>query len=151
MMTERFPSLSISVTNLSCLVKDVFPDVSVKRLGKKRVSCIVGIELRQPLSLDSTTDSASCPFSVVATGTATPTIPSSATGQHQDLSITYVRSFAVTRWTKRGSVADKLIASMLTCWPIYASCATTVHPILSLMRAPRSVSVQQLNSFCRGA
>ena len=76
MMMERFPGLSISVTNISRLVRDVFQNVSMKRLGKKRVSCIVGIELRQPLSLDSTTDSSSRPFS---TGTATPTVPSSLT------------------------------------------------------------------------
>ena len=34
-----------SALNLSRLVRDAFPGVSVKRLGKKRISSIVGIEL----------------------------------------------------------------------------------------------------------
>ena len=51
LMTDRFPGLkSALVWRISCLGRDIFPNVSVKRLGKKRVSCIVGIELRQPLS-----------------------------------------------------------------------------------------------------
>ena len=47
------------MTNLSRLDRDAFPGVSVKRLGKKRICSIVGIELRQPPSPDFTTDSAS--------------------------------------------------------------------------------------------
>ena len=43
MMKDHFPGLSLSVTNLSRLVRDAFPGVSVKRPGKKRMSSIVGI------------------------------------------------------------------------------------------------------------
>ena len=69
MMRDHFPGLSLIVTNLSRLVSDAFPGVSVKRLGKKSIS---SIELRQPPSPDFATDSASCSFSDAGTGTATP-------------------------------------------------------------------------------
>ena len=40
MMRDHFPGLSLSVTNLSHLVRDAFPGVSVKRFGKKRISIV---------------------------------------------------------------------------------------------------------------
>ena len=51
MVATRFPGSNISVIATSHLVTDVFTNVRVKRVGKKRVSILVGIELRhQPSS-----------------------------------------------------------------------------------------------------
>ena len=92
MMIDKFPGISISVTKLTRLVREGFPNVSIKRLGKKRVSYIVGIEMQQPPSLDFITDSASCSFSGRATPTThssitTPTLPTTITSLPSSVSL----------------------------------------------------------------
>lgn len=72
MMAENFPGIGVTV--LSRLIRDAFPSATVKRLGKKRVTFIVGIELRQQPSLDFSPASVntSCfPLSVTTTNVAT--------------------------------------------------------------------------------
>ena len=51
MVATRFPGSNISVIATSRLVTDVFPNVRVKRVGKKKVSILVSIELRHQPSL----------------------------------------------------------------------------------------------------
>ena len=67
MLTKKYPGLSMSVTALSRTMRDIFPNVFIKRLGKKRVSCIIGIELRPPHSLDLAPIAISCPAPTVTT------------------------------------------------------------------------------------
>ena len=51
MVATRFPGSNISVIATSRLVTDVFPNVRVKRVGKKKVSILVSIELWHQPSL----------------------------------------------------------------------------------------------------
>ena len=74
MVTNRYTALSMSVTALTRILRDVFPNAPVKRLGKKRVSCIVGIKLH---TLDST-PTASASLQSAA-------LPSASTQQQPDI------------------------------------------------------------------
>ena len=61
MVATRFPGSNISVIATSRLVTDVFPNVRVKRAGKKRVSILIGIELRHQPSPPFPPDTAGSP------------------------------------------------------------------------------------------
>ena len=51
MVATRFPGSNISIIATSPLVTDVFPNVRLKRVGKKKVSILVSIELRHQPSV----------------------------------------------------------------------------------------------------
>lgn len=70
MVTNQFSGLSLSVTAFTHIVKEIFPNVSVKRLGKKRTSCIGGIKLRTPDSGPAALTSASPSSPTMATSSS---------------------------------------------------------------------------------
>ena len=70
MVVIQFSGLSLSVTALTCIMGEIFPNVSVKRLGKKRISCIVGIKLCTPDSGPAALTSALPSFPTVATSSS---------------------------------------------------------------------------------
>ena len=43
MVNSKLTSPGLSVTALTRIVREIYPNAAIKRLGKKRVSCIVGI------------------------------------------------------------------------------------------------------------
>ena len=61
MVATRFPGSNISVIATSRLVTDVFPNVRAKRVGKKKVSNLIGIELRHQPSPPFPPDTAGSP------------------------------------------------------------------------------------------
>ena len=74
MMAETFPGLSISTTTLCRFIRDIFPNSSVKRVGKKRVNCVIGIEKRQKMPLDSTASCSHVHAMTPISGTMSPTV-----------------------------------------------------------------------------
>ena len=67
MVTKKYPGLRISAITLSRTMREIFPHASVKRVGKKRVSCIAGIEMRSSPSLASAPAASSSPHSTMTT------------------------------------------------------------------------------------
>ena len=81
MIIERFP---ITTMSLSRLIREIFPNASIKRLGKKRVSHVIGIQPRQP-SLELATDTAIYSTPSFLPTIISPTIASSSSKLMMDL------------------------------------------------------------------
>ena len=74
MINKSFPGTNATVTAVSRLIRDVFPNVRIKRHGKERKSLLVGIELKRHLSFSHSTAS-----SPISPGTSSsPTFPGMA-------------------------------------------------------------------------
>ena len=46
MVNSKLTSPGLSVTALTRIAREIYPNAAIKRLGKKRASCIVGIAQR---------------------------------------------------------------------------------------------------------
>ena len=75
MSMKSFPTSNVGVITASRLIQDIFPNVRLKRCGKKKALFVVGIELKQPSGMAS-----SLPVSVVGSSASHPITSSLSEG-----------------------------------------------------------------------